>query len=321
MAGLVSVIMPAYNVGGYIAESIRSVQKQTYGNWELIVVNDGSTDNTREIVSKLSNEDPRIRLITQKNGGVARARNRGLAEAEGEYVAFLDGDDLWEASFLTELLRAKDQAKVGMAYCGYDRLYPQGTRRKYRYGFPSGWILPDVILGTVRLHIGAVVIDKSLLLDNHIQFTEGCPIGEDQELLVKLSVLTEVQSVPRSLMLYRVRPGSAIRSKWRWEKHIHALYSHKRAVDFVVEKLAGTEKLGAVAPLLEQSIAYKTYRFFWRMIKNGYHQDALRLMNESEHARNLAVLEKEKLNFLDRMKYSAVTSKNTKIWNMAKLLL
>lgn len=90
---LVSIIMPAYNAENTIAESIKSVLKQNYQNWELLVINDGSKDNTSGIVNSFT--DIRIKLIEQKNAGVANARNNGIRQSKGEYIAFLDSDDLW----------------------------------------------------------------------------------------------------------------------------------------------------------------------------------------------------------------------------------
>lgn len=95
-APLVSVIMPAYNAGKHIAESVRSVLAQTYGQWELIVVDDGSRDETAEIVRRFAAADARIKLVSQPNGGQGKARNTGIRMASGELVAFLDADDLWE---------------------------------------------------------------------------------------------------------------------------------------------------------------------------------------------------------------------------------
>lgn len=92
---LVSVIMPAYNSEKYIEESINSVIKQTYTNWELIVINDGSTDNTAEIVQKKQKEDKRIFYYYQENGNQGRARNNGIKKSKGELIAFIDSDDLW----------------------------------------------------------------------------------------------------------------------------------------------------------------------------------------------------------------------------------
>src|ERR1700749_83796 len=95
MQDLVSVIMPAYNSGRYLAESVRSVQAQTFGGWELVVVDDGSTDDTGEVARRLAEADARVRYVRRPNGGQAAARNTGLAEARGRLVAFLDADDLW----------------------------------------------------------------------------------------------------------------------------------------------------------------------------------------------------------------------------------
>lgn len=96
--GMVSVVMPAWNAAGTIGESIGSVLRQSYADWELIVVDDGSTDTTPAVVASFT--DTRIRLFSQPNAGVAAARNRGIGESSGEYVAFLDADDLWLADKL-----------------------------------------------------------------------------------------------------------------------------------------------------------------------------------------------------------------------------
>lgn len=92
----VSIIMPAYNCEKFIAEAIRSVQAQTYTNWELIVVDDCSTDQTRTIIEKFAFEDKRIILLkNEKNSGAAASRNKAVESASGRYIAFLDSDDLW----------------------------------------------------------------------------------------------------------------------------------------------------------------------------------------------------------------------------------
>src|SRR4051794_35435915 len=96
----VSVVMPAYNAEATIGQTISSVLAQTFRNFELIVVSDGSTDRTAQIVQELSANDPRVTLVIQKNRGVAAARNYGISLARTELIAPLDADDIWHGSYL-----------------------------------------------------------------------------------------------------------------------------------------------------------------------------------------------------------------------------
>lgn len=92
----VSVIIPAYNLEGYLDTCLQSVLAQTLGNFEAIVVDDGSTDGTPGLLRRYAERDPRIIVVSTPNRGVARARETGIARAQGKYIAFLDGDDFWE---------------------------------------------------------------------------------------------------------------------------------------------------------------------------------------------------------------------------------
>lgn len=103
--GLVSIITPCYNGAKHVAETIKSVLAQTYQNWEMIIVDDGSKDNSAEIVNSFVTRDNRIKLFQQPNGGSAAARNNGIRRAEGQYIALLDADDLWMPEFLEEQIR------------------------------------------------------------------------------------------------------------------------------------------------------------------------------------------------------------------------
>jgi glycosyltransferase involved in cell wall biosynthesis len=319
--GLVSIIMPAYNVAGYIAESIKYIQNQVYTNWELLVINDGSTDNTEEVVNRLAQDDARICLHTQKNAGVSGARNKGLSLAQGQYITFLDADDLWEKEFLSAIIAAKEEVKADMGYCGCDRFYKNGYRRKYRYSYPSGWILPEAIQGTVKLFICALVINKTVLDANNIVFTEGCAVGEDWEFIAKILSHAQVEGIPRNLMLYRVRPGSAMTSRWKWEKRIDAINAEKRVRDYVLQHCQDrTEKMDQLVSILDASLSYKVYRFLWRMIKNGYHQEAKELMQKDDFGYYFEKAEHSDLGIIDKVKYRMVQTKNPTLWHLAKYL-
>lgn len=101
---LISVVMPCYNNGAYVAQAIESVQKQTFENWELVVVNDGSTDKSDEVISGYARTDKRIHYIKQENKGVSAARNHGVQAATGEYICFLDADDWFAPECLQKVV-------------------------------------------------------------------------------------------------------------------------------------------------------------------------------------------------------------------------
>lgn len=122
--GLVTIITPCYNGEKYIAETIESVQAQTYKDWEMLIVDDGSTDNSAKIVCKYAENDSRIRLFKQENRGSAAARNNGIRRADGQYIALLDADDIWLPQFLEKqiaYMKRYDAVCVCCAYSYIDR--------------------------------------------------------------------------------------------------------------------------------------------------------------------------------------------------------
>ena len=126
MSDLVSIIMPSYNTGKYIAETIGSVFSQTYNNWEIIIVDDCSTDNTDEIV-KLFLQDGRIRYYKNiKNSGAAFSRNRALREARGRWIAFLDSDDLWLPKKLENQISFMKKNNYHFSYTNYSEINYNG---------------------------------------------------------------------------------------------------------------------------------------------------------------------------------------------------
>lgn len=318
MNNLISIIVPAYNVGQFLGECIQSIKNQTYDNWEAIIVNDGSTDNTAQVIQELINNDKRFQLITQQNGGVSKARNAGIEAATGTHLAFMDGDDLWEPTFLYELMEAVKTKNVDMAYCGYTHLYTGGLRRGFSYPYTSGNVLFEVVNGKTQIHIGAIVVKKDLIDQLGLSFTEGCLVGQDQEFIWKLVSKATVQAVPKELMIYRIRSGSAITAKWNWKKHIHGFYGFKRAVDYILQDVHLGYDQQQLSKVLYKRVAYKLYKIIWRMIKNGYGDDARQLMANDEYKTYLSYLDTEQLAMADRLKYKVVCSGKGFWWKIAR---
>ena len=123
---LVSIITPLYNGEKFVAQTIESVLAQTYKNWEMIIINDGSKDNSEEIAKAYSAKDERIKVFSQENAGSAAARNNGIRRAEGRYIALLDADDLWDANFLESQLNLMKETGAELVYASHRRIDENG---------------------------------------------------------------------------------------------------------------------------------------------------------------------------------------------------
>jgi glycosyltransferase involved in cell wall biosynthesis len=134
MNELISVIIPAYNIQDYLGVTLDSILAQTYDNLDIIVVNDGSKDHTGAVADAYAEKDSRIRVIHKENGGVTSARLRGVAEARGEWIGFVDGDDLIEPDMYRHLLENASKYNADISHCGYQMVFPSRVDYYYNTG-------------------------------------------------------------------------------------------------------------------------------------------------------------------------------------------
>lgn len=123
---LVSIVTPVYNAGRFVSLTIDSVLNQTYSNWEMLLINDGSTDNSAEIIEQYVERDPRIKLFSQPNAGSASARNNGIRMARGRYICLLDADDMWDCDFLEMQLLLMKKHNAKLVYSSFRRVDAEG---------------------------------------------------------------------------------------------------------------------------------------------------------------------------------------------------
>ena len=203
----VSVIMPVYNKAERLRFSIESVLKQTYKDFELIMINDGSTDNSHEIAMEYKRKDSRIVYFRQKNQGVSITRNNAIDLARGEYISFLDADDVLHPDFLSKMVWKAGGENV--CYCGHSFVTAKG-RKKARIHFAEGDILEKFLLNSCNPHLNSWLIKKEFLDKFGIRFSAGVSWGEDMIFFSK--VLTnemKVLAVPDYLTEYHIgQPGS-----------------------------------------------------------------------------------------------------------------
>lgn len=165
MTPVVSVVMAAHNAERFIEEAIRSVMGQTFTHWELLVIDDGSTDRTDEIVQRLMQEDKRITLLNnEKNMGVAMTRNRGFDLCRGEYVALLDSDDIWHPYKLEKQLARLKEAGADFAYCSYAIVDSDLKKVKDDYTVPDQVsfekLLRENVIGCSTVLLSRKIVDK-----------------------------------------------------------------------------------------------------------------------------------------------------------------
>ena len=128
MGKLVSIIVPCYNQAHFLGEALQSVLNQTYSNWECIIVNDGSPDDTKTVVSKWCNSDKRFNYVEKKNGGLSSARNAGIAISKGEYILPLDADDIIHESFLSALVPELENDNTLAIVSCYSKFFFKNTK-------------------------------------------------------------------------------------------------------------------------------------------------------------------------------------------------
>lgn len=206
----VSVVIPNHNYSRYVWAAVESVLAQTHKNIEVIVVDNGSTDDS---VARLRQFGDRIRLIEQENRGQSGARNRGIAESRGEWVAFCDADDVWCPTKITDQLAAFDRSSVGLVYTGY-LLCDQDLRpiRKVKAA-NRGQVLKLFAEGSaavVPAGESSVLVRRSVI-DQVGVFDESLSISAGFDFYRRISQAYEIECVAEPLVMYRQHPASATR--------------------------------------------------------------------------------------------------------------
>lgn len=219
-----SIIIPAYNVEMYISNTLYSLINQTNNDFEIIIINDGSTDGTKTKVENifLENKFNDYRIINKENGGVSSARNRGIIESTGDYIFFLDGDDYVESVLVEDIYNYIKNYEPDIICWGFDVVNEYKTiisnyfdNYEYEKLIISGIdALKKIIIDNeMWIWTGSAIYSKKLILDNNLKYTEGCTNGEDQEFTFKaLSNAKSVVFIDKILSYYLQRSSSVSNS-------------------------------------------------------------------------------------------------------------
>jgi glycosyltransferase involved in cell wall biosynthesis len=204
----VSVVIPNYNYARYVGEAIESVLAQTYRDFEIIVINNGSTDNSIEVLKKY---EDRIRCFTQENQGQSGARNRGIQESRGEWIAFLDADDVWLPTKLEQQVPLFSDPKVGIVYCGVQ--VTDAELKTVRTIIPDsrGDLLKKFALGASAVIVGgeSTAVIRKKCFDELGLFDRELSICGGWDMYRRICCRYTVEVVREALMKYRVHGSNA----------------------------------------------------------------------------------------------------------------
>ena len=227
---LVSVITPAYNCAEYIDECIESVLNQTYQNWEMLIVDDKSTDNTQSIVESYAKKDHRIKLFNQeKNAGTAAARNKALESSQGRFVAFLDSDDTWKPNKLERQLEFMLENKYGFTFTSFEFMSVKPLDKKKIFRVPEkinyNQYLRNTIIGNLT-----VIMDKELLGDIRVE------VGYLEDVLTWMKYLRQghiAYGLDENLAMYRVVENSVSSNKFKNAKRYFWCLREKQKLSLI----------------------------------------------------------------------------------------
>lgn len=225
-----SFIIPAYNIEKYIQECVNSILEQTYRDFELIIVDDGSTDNTGLIADNLAKLDERIKVVHRKNGGLSMARNSGLNESRGEWIVFIDGDDFWPNKDSLEIIVREIEKTPECDFIGFNvSEYYQSTKNLKKwvaYDKELDHVQPGleciaklVKSGTFPMSAWSKVIKRSFLVENNISFIPGL-YSEDIPWFIELMRKTNaVRFVNHYIYGYRKEVAGSISASFSQQKY------------------------------------------------------------------------------------------------------
>ncbi len=265
----VSVVIPAYNAMAYLPETVESVLRQTFTDFEVLIVDDGSSDHIAEWASQAT--DPRVKLISQQNQGVSVARNTGIAQAKGEYVAFLDADDLWEPTKLEKQDQClEDKPEVGLVYTWTLLINEQGK--------PTGIVYNSQVEGNVweQILIGDIVCSGSSAMVRRVcfetagDFDPNLSSAADFDMWTRIAAHYPFAVLKEFLVYYRQYSSSMSRNRHKMMQDLRITFE-KRFQSVPLELLY----------LRSRAYGYMNRWLAWASIYDGNCQEATYFCNQA----------------------------------------
>lgn len=284
----VSIIVPIYNVQAYLRECLDSLINQTFDEYEIILINDGSTDNSSTIAEEYANNHKNIRLINTINGGLSSARNIGIKNASGEYLVFVDSDDYVSNDYVSTLYNSIIQNTSDITICSFERIKESGNQTEIieldeNINYSEIDILKNILSGKLECYAWNKIYKRELFLLNNIEYPVG-RLYEDILTLIKLTINSKrISFINKPLYKYRIREGSITNTRGikQAKDFVYAIDSVNALIKScgleskVVEELMNFNILYSlgVLDILEVNTNYSNkefYNLYKQIFKNDY---------------------------------------------------
>lgn len=326
----VTIVMPAYNVENHIKASILSVINQTYQNWELIIINDGSTDNTLKVIEECLLLDSRITLINQKNSGVSYARNKGIALAKGQYISFLDADDYYESLYIELMSKPLRNNQADMTFCKFKEVEITQDGKNNRVISQTPEDVKTILNNSFTDHIEyipqakanmAMMYRLEKLKTQNILFQIGSHFAEDSEFVLKAAFSFKITFIPEYLYIYIYRKDSASRGCFTSDKYLLEIAAYTRAYNFALQNKSWGLTPDSYFIYMERLLfttKNRSRRFLWQKLGEKNYQTVKYFLNEyqKQYQTNFTVPFKGIKKLSNWPKLAILRSKKIFLWSL-----
>ncbi|HIK07287.1 MAG TPA: glycosyltransferase family 2 protein [Trichormus sp. M33_DOE_039] len=286
----VSVIIPAYNAMAFLPTTLDSVLQQTFSDYEVIIVNDGSSDGIVHWFTQII--DVRVKLITQENQGPAAARNNGITNSQGDYIAFLDADDIWEATKLEKQVAILEaNPTIGLVYSWVGSIDAQGNiDNKIRKNIFEGNVWEKILEHNI-IECGSNPMVRRKCFDNVGVFDPCLAYAQDWEMWVRIASRYAFKVVDETLVYYRSHPSNRSKNWQIMEQNYNLIF--EKSFAFAPEYLSPED----LENLENRIYGFANLRIAWKALQSGDYQKAVYFRKlavarhpELRHLRNYIIL-------------------------------
>ncbi|OCG32034.1 hypothetical protein A9G33_04295 [Gilliamella sp. Choc3-5] len=313
---LISVVIPAYNTKDVIEKTLKSVEAQTYQNYQMIIIDDGSTDGTSQLLDEYQQNNNKCIVYHQTNSGVSAARNKGIECSTGEFICFLDSDDTYAPTFFETMLLRQQQTHGNIVYCGFYRIKKSSIVKEI-FNFNEGNIVKSFL--EKCFHISGMLFRRPFLIDNNITFDIDLKVCEDIFFTIKTITKSDVFVVKEHLFNYFYREKSVTNATAIIDLYLEDINTWSRIQFYLNQNYHCEDQL--IVKQLVQSILVKLKtkllieylkNFNYKQIRNYLNKD-LGFINE------IKIVDTQYLRKTDQKKIKIIKSTNLMVWIFGSL--